>query len=74
MHDTLSEECKVAKRALSILRKRGFYFTLAKSSVIGSPPETTGLIGSEADSIVRSLSKRCLHREEFCLFERFGDT
>lgn len=42
--------------------------------MIGSPPETTGLIGSEADSVVRSLSKRCLHREEFCLFERFGDT
>ena len=41
---------------------------------MGSPPGTTGLIGSEADSIVRSLSKRCLHREEFCLFERFGDT
>lgn len=58
----------------AFLEKRGFYFTLAKSSVIGSPPETTGLIGSDADFVVRSLSKRCLHREEFCLFERFGDT
>ena len=56
------------------VQQRGFYFTLARSSVIGSPPGTAGLTGSVAGSIERSLSERCLDREESCLFARPGDT